>query len=190
VKLEPDRYHTGSPTLTHLRLNLPSNLLHPTKKPSQAKPGNMITIQIKRNIRLPVNKSILVHAAQLALEMTETDNKSDLSIIIGNDALLHQLNLKYRQVDSATDVLSFPSGEVDPDTSDLYLGDIVISLPRAEEQASTEGHSLADELQLLVVHGTLHLLGHDHAEVKDKKMMQLAQDHILKQLGLNLSNPL
>jgi probable rRNA maturation factor len=150
----------------------------------------MITIQIKRNIRLPVNKSILVHAAQLALEMTETDNKSDLSIIIGNDALLHQLNLKYRQVDSATDVLSFPSGEVDPDTSDLYLGDIVISLPRAEEQASTEGHSLADELQLLVVHGTLHLLGHDHAEVKDKKMMQLAQDHILKQLGLNLSNPL
>jgi probable rRNA maturation factor len=150
----------------------------------------MITIQIKRNVRLPVDKSILVHAAQLALKMTETDNKSDLGIVIGNDALLHQLNLKFRQVDSATDVLSFPSDEVDPDTSDLYLGDIVISLPRAEEQASTEGHSLADELQLLVVHGALHLLGHDHAEVKDKMRMQLAQDHILKQLGLNLPNPL
>jgi probable rRNA maturation factor len=150
----------------------------------------MITIQIKRNVRLPVDKSILVHAAQLALKMTETDNKSDLGIVIGNDALLHQLNLKFRQVDSATDVLSFPSDEVDPDSSNLYLGDIVISLPRAEEQASTEGHSLADELQLLVVHGALHLLGHDHAEVKDKMRMQLAQDHILKQLGLNLPNPL
>lgn len=137
-----------------------------------------------------MDKSILVHAAQLALKMTETDNKSDLGIVIGNDALLHQLNLKFRQVDSATDVLSFPSDEVDPDSSNLYLGDIVISLPRAEEQASTEGHSLADELQLLVVHGTLHLLGHDHAEVKDKMRMQLAQDHILKQLGLNLPNPL
>ncbi len=147
----------------------------------------MVTVQVKRTIKLPVEKSILIQAAQKVLEYAKVADRSDLGIVIGKDALLHRLNLKYRQVDSATDVLSFPSGEVDPDTSDLYLGDVVISLPQAEAQASTESHPLADELQLLVVHGTLHLLGYDHADAKDKKQMQRAQDAILQQLGLSLS---
>jgi probable rRNA maturation factor len=150
----------------------------------------MVTIQVKRNIRLPVEKTILLQAAELTLELTKGDNKSDLSIVIGNDALLQRLNLNYRQLDAPTDVLSFPSGEVDPDTSTLYLGDIVISLPRAQEQATIEGHPLVDELQLLVVHGTLHLLGYDHIEIADKKLMQAAQDNILNQLGLKLTNTL
>lgn len=150
----------------------------------------MVTIQVKRNVKLLVDKSILLRAAQMVLEMTKAADKLGLGIVIGNDAFLHQLNLKYRQVDSPTDVLSFPSSEVDPDTSDLYLGDIVISIQSAEDQASTEGHGLVDELQLLVVHGVLHLLGYDHAEIKDKKVMQAAQDGILSQLGLNLSNKL
>jgi probable rRNA maturation factor len=147
----------------------------------------MVTIQVKRNVKLPVEKSILILAAQKVLDMATVADKSDLGIVIGNDILLRQLNLKYRDVDSSTDVLSFPSGEVDPDTSDLYLGDVVISLPRAQFQASAEGHPVADELQLLVVHGTLHLLGYDHEDTKDKKLMQAAQDNILEQLGLNLS---
>lgn len=150
----------------------------------------MVTVQIKHNVRLPVEKSILVRAAQLTLETTKAAESSDLSLVIGNDTLLHQLNMKYRQVDSPTDVLSFPSGEVDPDTADLYLGDVGISLPRAEEQASTEGHPLADELQLLVVHGTLHLLGYDHEESEGIKSMQVAQDSILHLLGLKLTNTL
>jgi probable rRNA maturation factor len=137
-----------------------------------------------------MDKSILLRAAQVVLKLTKSAEKSDLGIVIGNDALLHQLNLKYRQADSPTDVLSFPSGEVDPETSDIYLGDIVISLPRAQDQASSDGHPLVDELQLLVVHGALHLLGYDHAEIKDRKKMQVAQDDILSQLGLNLSNTL
>jgi probable rRNA maturation factor len=150
----------------------------------------MITIQVKRNVRCPVDKSILQQAAQLTLELTNSADKSDLSIVIGNDTLLQKLNAKYRHIDAPTDVLSFPSGEVDPDTSAIYLGDIIISLPRAEYQASKEGHPLVDELQLLVVHGVLHLLGHDHGESADKKVMQVAQDNILHQLGLNLSNTL
>jgi probable rRNA maturation factor len=148
----------------------------------------MVTLQVKCNVKLPVEKFILVRAAQLVLEMSKAADKSDLGIVIGNDALLHRLNLKYRQVDSPTDVLSFPSGEVDPDTSDIYLGDILISLPRALDQASTEDHPVADELQLLVVHGTLHLLGYDHVDIEEKKRMQVAQDNILSQLGLNLSS--
>ena len=135
-----------------------------------------------------MDKSILLQAAQLTLELTNADYGSDVSIVVGNDALLQRLNSKYRNVDSTTDVLSFPSGEVDPDTQAYYLGDIVISLPRAQEQASSVGHPLVDELQLLVVHGTLHLLGYDHLEIVDKVKMQAAQDDILKQLGLKLTN--
>ncbi len=107
---------------------------------------------------------------------------------MGNDAFLQRLNLKYRNVDSTTDVLSFPSGEIDPDTQAYYLGDIVISLARAQEQSSSEGHALVDELQLLVVHGTLHLLGYDHMETADKVKMQAAQDVILQKLGLKLTS--
>ena len=147
----------------------------------------MVTIQVKRSVRLLVDKSILLRAAQLTMDLTNPSNKSELSIVVGNDALLKSLNLKYRNVDATTDVLSFPSGEVDPDTQAYYLGDIVISLPRAQEQASTEGHLLVDEMLLLVVHGTLHLLGYDHMEPADKVKMQSAQDNILKQLGLKLT---
>jgi probable rRNA maturation factor len=150
----------------------------------------MVTVQVKRNVRCLVDKSILQRAAQLTLALTNSADKSDLSIVIGNDALLQKLNYKYRHIEAPTDVLSFPSGEIDPDMSAIYLGDIVISLPRAEYQSTKESHPLVDELQLLVVHGSLHLLGYDHAELADKKMMQVAQDKILVQLGLNLSNTL
>ncbi|MFZ2097490.1 MAG: rRNA maturation RNase YbeY [Anaerolineales bacterium] len=148
----------------------------------------MITIQIKRNVKLPMDRSVLIHAAQLTLDSCNMSSQKGLTIVIGNDALLRRLNRQYRQVDSPTDVLSFPSGEVDPDTSIVYLGDIIISLPRALEQATTEGHPLVEELQLLVVHGTLHLLGYDHIETTDKLKMQSAQDNILSNLGLHLVN--
>ena len=150
----------------------------------------MINIQVKRTLRLPVDKAILRKAAQLTLDSAKAALQTDLGIVIGSDALLHRLNLQYRQVDATTDVLSFASGEIDPDTTDLYLGDVVISLPKAQEQADAEHHPLADELQLLVVHGTLHLLGFDHAENKEKKRMQASQDQILNQLGLKLTSKL
>jgi probable rRNA maturation factor len=67
-----------------------------------------------------------------------------------------------------------------------YLGDIVISLPRARHQASAAGHSLNDELQLLVVHGVLHLLGHDHDTPNRKKKMWAVQDEILRNLGVRI----
>jgi probable rRNA maturation factor len=148
----------------------------------------MVTIQVKRSVRLPVEKSILLRAAQMTLDFANTTKNSDVSIVVGNDALLQRLNLKYRNVDSTADVLSFPSGEIDPDTQAYYLGDIVISLTRAQEQSSSEGYALVDELQLLVVHGTLHLLGYDHMETADKVKMQTAQDVILQKLGLKLTS--
>jgi probable rRNA maturation factor len=150
----------------------------------------MVNLQVKHNVMLPMDRSILRRAAELTLEFTQKNKQSGLTIVIGNDALIQKLNQQYRQVDAPTDVLSFPSGEVDSDTGDLYLGDVIISLPRAQEQAFTQGHPLADELQLLVVHGTLHLLGYDHAKVVDKKEMQDTQDKIMSQLGINIISQL
>jgi probable rRNA maturation factor len=88
-------------------------------------------------------------------------------------------------VDAPTDVLSFPASESDPETGTPYLGDILISIPRATIQAQVAGHAVEEEVQLLVVHGTLHLLGHDHAEAEEKARMWKAQAEVMSRLGLS-----
>ncbi|HEX9091556.1 MAG TPA: rRNA maturation RNase YbeY [Anaerolineales bacterium] len=150
----------------------------------------MVHLRVRRSVKLPVKKTVLLNAAQLTLEAGSAPTSSDLSIIVGDDALLERLNNKYRHIAASTDVLSFPSNELDPDTHTFYLGDVVISLPRAQEGASRGGHPLQDELQLLVIHGILHLLGYDHLEETDKKKMQAVQEDILHRLGIKLENTL
>lgn len=132
---------------------------------------------------------LLERAAGAALVQQQTDPDCDLSIVIEDDAHLQSLNNAYLGIDAPTDVLSFPSGEenVDPETGRVYLGDIIISLPRAAEQAAAAGHGVAEELQLLVVHGVLHLLGHDHAEPEEKAAMWSAQAEILRGLDVHLA---
>jgi probable rRNA maturation factor len=97
---------------------------------------------------------------------------------------LQELNRDYLGIDAPTDVLSFPASETDPETGARYLGDILISVPRAQSQAEAAGHALESEVQLLVVHGVLHLLGHDHAKPEEKRRMWKAQAEILESLGL------
>ncbi len=109
----------------------------------------------------------------------------DLTIVLTDDAQLHELNRDYLGIDAPTDVLSFPASETDPETARRYLGDILISIPRAEEQAQAAGHALEAEVQLLAVHGTLHLLGYDHAGDEEKARMWKAQAQILERLGLS-----
>jgi probable rRNA maturation factor len=109
---------------------------------------------------------------------------SDLTIVLTDDARLHELNRDYLGVDAPTDVLSFPASETDPETGARYIGDILISVSRAQAQADTGGYPLESEVQLLVVHGVLHLLGHDHAQAKEKARMWKAQAEILERLGL------
>jgi probable rRNA maturation factor len=132
----------------------------------------------------PFPEDLLERAANAALEHQSHSLDSELSVILTNDARLHELNLNYLGVDAPTDVLSFPASETDPETGARYLGDILISMPRAREQANTAGHPLESEVQLLVVHGVLHLLGHDHAETEEKSRMWKAQAEILASLGL------
>lgn len=132
----------------------------------------------------PFPKNLLERATNAALEHESISLDSELSIILTNDERLHELNLNYLGIDAPTDVLSFPASETDPETGARYIGDILISIPRAQTQAEVAGHSLESEVQLLVVHGVLHLLGHDHAEAEEKARMWKAQAEILERLGL------
>ncbi|RPJ20714.1 MAG: rRNA maturation RNase YbeY [Chloroflexi bacterium] len=132
----------------------------------------------------PFPESLLERAANTVLEHEAQGSDSELSIILTNDARLHELNLNYLGVDAPTDVLSFPASEIDPETGGRYIGDILISIPRAQDQAAAADHPLEAEVQLLVVHGVLHLLGHDHAQPEEKARMWQAQARILEKLGL------
>jgi probable rRNA maturation factor len=132
----------------------------------------------------PFPEDALKHAAQAALVHQAQPLDVELSIVLTNEARLHELNLNYLGIDAPTDVLSFPASETDPESGVRYIGDILISIPRAQVQADVAGHPLESEVQLLVVHGVLHLLGHDHAEVEEKARMWKAQSEILANLGL------
>lgn len=137
--------------------------------------------------------SMLERAALLTMETathldpdagSESAN-GDITIVLTDDRQLHELNLDYLGVDAPTDVLSFPASETDPETGAAYLGDIVISIPRAAAQAQAAGHPVEAEAQLLVVHGTLHLLGYDHATDEEKTVMWAEQAKVLERLGLS-----
>jgi len=127
---------------------------------------------------------LLESAARTTLEQQSAPD-DDITIVLTDDDQLRELNLDYLGIDAPTDVLSFPASESDPETGARYLGDILISVHRAAQQAQAAGHSLQAEAQLLVVHGTLHLLGQNHADAEQKARMWAAQAEVLKRLGLS-----
>ena len=109
--------------------------------------------------------------------------RSEVSIFLTDDAEIHRLNKMYRNVDMPTDVLAFAMREgVDGELNQDILGDVVISLPRAEQQARLYGHSFEEEISLLVSHGVLHLLGYEHEEKDEAEVMQRKQEEILRSL--------
>lgn len=142
----------------------------------------MINIDNQQDFR---ESALLERAARFTLDLEPDSANADITIVLTDDTQLHELNREFLGVDAPTDVLSFPSDEVDPETGSQYLGDIIISIPRAAQQAQVGGHSLEAEVQLLVVHGTLHLLGHDHAEAEEKARMWAAQAEVMARLGLS-----
>jgi probable rRNA maturation factor len=142
----------------------------------------VIHVEVNPSLQTDLAAGILERAALAVLEHQSTDG--DLTIVLTDDAQLHELNRDYLGVDAPTDVLSFPASETDPDTARRYLGDILISVPRAEEQARAAAHTPEAEVQLLAVHGTLHLLSYDHAEAGEKARMWKVQAEILARLGL------
>jgi probable rRNA maturation factor len=144
----------------------------------------MIFIEKIDELTPDISVSLIEDTAHQALGHQSAPADADVTIVLSDDNQLRELNLQWMGVDAPTDVLSFPSDEIDPENGNRYLGDIIISVERASEQAKTAGHAVEPEVQLLVVHGILHLMGHDHAEVQEKSSMWKAQAEILARLGL------
>jgi probable rRNA maturation factor len=131
-----------------------------------------------------VDQNALSSLAAEVLAITGSPGDSAISLRITGDDEIQQLNRDYLGKDAPTDVLSFPVPFDDPETGMPYLGDIVISLPTAIQQAESAGHPTEEEVKLLLVHGILHLLGHDHATPEEKSAMWALQERILVQLNI------
>ena len=142
-------------------------------------------IHIESSLEPPFDLDLLEQAALAALAHQSAEG--NLTIVLADDEQLQRLNRDFLGIDAPTDVLSFPASETDPETGAAYLGDIILSIPRADAQAQSAGHPLADECRLLVVHGVLHLLGHDHAEPDEKAKMWKAQGEVLEGLGVRIN---
>ena len=141
-----------------------------------------ITYKLKRLIRFSV---------EAALAYEGYGNTCEVSVTFTDDAGIKELNRNFRKIDSATDVLSFPlfdfEGSEEPAVDELenMLGDIVISLERAEAQAEEYGHSFEREVAFLCVHSMLHLLGYDHVNSEEEELdMRRRQTAIMEMLGL------
>ena len=147
------------------------------------------TVKIPRGTRLLVRRCC--HAV---LDEENFDGNAEVSVTFVDNDKIHELNLKHRNIDRETDVLSFPLGEngvydVDLDTGAKLLGDIVISIPKAMEQAEEYNHSLQREIGFLTVHSMLHLLGYDHVDGGLQQVhIREKEETVLTKLGLKRDN--
>ncbi len=148
-------------------------------------------IQIQEEFSLPegLAATLLAEAAELVLTLEGVTTPQELSLILADDDHLQRLNRDFRGMDTPTDILSFPSDPLPPEIlaeldSPIYLGDIIISVPYAARRAVGESHSLVDELRLLVIHGTLHLLGYDHNTPEKQGEMWAKQTAALQHLQI------
>ena len=118
----------------------------------------------------------LTAVGEAALSLAKAPENCSLTLILTDDQELQRLNREHLGIDAPTDVLSFPVPYDDPETGTPYLGDILISIPTAEQQAISAGHPLADEISLL---------GYDHATPEEKAAMWQVQDEILNHLDIS-----
>lgn len=145
--------------------------------------------EIKNEQSEEIIKTLIEVSKYAAIDELKHEN-FEFAITITDNEQIHRLNKEYRDVDSATDVLSFPLWNreedpfVNPENNCIMLGDIIISLERANEQAAEYGHSLKRECAYLCVHAVMHLLGYDHIEEDDKKVMRAREEEILTKLKL------
>ena len=134
-----------------------------------------------------VSEETLITAVEATFIEGRVLDSPSITVLISDDEQLKVMNLRYRGIDKATDVLAFDAGFDDPDLETRYLGDVVISYQQAQKQADTLGHTVEEELQLLVVHGVLHLLGFDHETDVRKEEMWSIQTQVLAELGIEIN---
>lgn len=135
-------------------------------------------------------EQLIEQCTRAALEEEGIDDDAQVSVTLVDNESIREINREHRDIDKATDVLSFPLGDddsfdTDPETGAILLGDIVISLERADEQAKEFGHSFRREVAFLITHSLFHLLGYDHVDSdEDEKLMFGKQDKVLQKLGI------
>lgn len=141
---------------------------------------------------LQLDESVFAIIEQVADKMSELYDlsKSEVSITLTDNEHIHILNKQYRKIDRPTDVLSFALNEgeepeIEGGAPVNVLGDIVISVEKAIEQAKEYGHSTKREIAFLTVHGMLHLLGYDHMEEADRAEMRKEEDFVMEKLGIS-----
>jgi len=146
---------------------------------------------IEDNINILIEKTI-----NLCMKAEKLDKDYEVSVVIVDDEEIRAINKEHRDIDKLTDVLSFPlvefvngelisdEGDYDMDLDELMLGDIIISAETAQRQAMDYGHSFEREIAFLTAHSCFHLLGYDHMEEKEERVMINKQEGILMELGL------
>jgi len=152
-----------------------------------------INLQIDPRFQDDIDTEQLSNLAQNTLQHCRRPD-AEISIVITTDEAVQSLNRQYRGVDAPTDVLSFAEADAAggfelPEQPAPWLGDIIIAAPTAARQARTMGHTLFEEIQLLSVHGILHLLGYDHLTPAEKETMWRKQAEILRLNNLSRVQP-
>lgn len=143
--------------------------------------------------------------AEAVLQSENCEYEVEINVLVTDNGGIKELNKEYREIDKETDVLSFPNvdyrypadfaeveeAEADyfnPDTGELMLGDIIVSVDKIWEQAEAYGHSILREFSFLIAHSMLHLLGYDHMLPKEADIMEMKQETILETLGITRDN--
>ena len=158
-----------------------------------------IDYETDKKLDLPYEE-IIKQVVDASLDHEECPYEVEVNVLLTDNEAIHEMNQEYRDVDRATDVLSFPMAEYEtpgdfshleedpdcfhPETGELLLGDIVLSVEKIQEQAKAYGHSEKRELAFLVAHSMLHLLGYDHMEEDERLEMEQRQREILDSIGI------
>jgi probable rRNA maturation factor len=148
----------------------------------------------QKTVKIPTGIRMLVRrCCNAVLKLENFEDSAEISVTFTDNAGIKELNRQYRDKDIETDVLSFPMGEngvydTDMETGAKILGDVVISMEKARDQAALYGHSLQREVGYLTAHSVLHLLGYDHIENMDRVRMREKEELIMEQLGLPASS--
>jgi probable rRNA maturation factor len=148
--------------------------------------GNFeITLINDNEYFINLDEKQIIHAI---IELESFSNDFDVSVVFVDNQEIIKLNQEFFGYAKPTDVLSFYSGDIDPETGRLILGDIIISYPFAKSQALQLKNDLMAELSLLIIHGFLHLLDYDHSNSAEKNLMWKKQKSILDKLNIDITN--
>lgn len=146
-------------------------------------------------------RTLIGQVIEKALDYEDCPYEAEINVVLTNNEGIHEINQRFRQIDAPTDVLSFPMVEYkepsdfsevedyvedyfNPETGELMLGDIMISIDKVKEQAVSYGHSLERELAFLTAHSMLHLCGYDHMVEEERIVMEQKQKEILELLNI------